>query len=151
MTLSRNEARGLAQNAIAMQQDVLLHGREQVDERSLGFVFGEEEGRRVLEEIMMGIPIQSDPVDQAAYLVRAIVCAQILNEGNKRLATVFANFWLAQFNLRIAAEPERLEKFMLSIVPRCPKVPLPVVLMDAQDGCYGFVKEWLEKHVVKVN
>lgn len=147
MEAGEEELERLLENALALHEEVLLRGREELPEESLGFVYGRKAGERMLRKILEGIPREASSRDQAAYLIRAIVCAQIFNEGNKRLATVFTNFWLRRDGLRLRADPDDLRAFMYRVVSACPKIPLPQVELQVKDGLYESIRAWLEDSI----
>jgi hypothetical protein len=68
------------------------------------------------------------------------------------MATVFANFRLAQHGLQLsAANPDEFASFMERVVSRCSKIPLPSGELLDKDELYEYVHRWLEKRIVKVN
>lgn len=152
MTLSDEDVDKILQNALALQERIMIETREEVESENLGFVYGREAGEKSLRTIIERIPIDRPILGQTAYLVRAIACTQIFNEGNKRMATVFANLWLENRGLRLSSgNPEEYASFMERVVGRCPKIPLPASELLDEDELYDFVHRWLEKRIVKVN
>jgi len=150
--LPEAEVDKLLQNALALQERIMIETREEVESENLGFVYSKEMGERSLRTIIERIPTEADLLDQTTYLIRAIACAQIFNEGNKRMATVFANYRLEQHGLRFsAANPDEFAAFMERVVGKCPKIPLPSSDLLDRDELYEYVHRWLEKRIVKVN
>jgi hypothetical protein len=150
MTVTSAEATELLRNTLAIHEDVLLHGAEEIEEEDLGFVYGEGVGRRDLLRILEGIPDDS-PAVQVAYLARAIACAQVFNDGNKRTATILADLWLAQKGLRIEASPEDLERLMVGVLERCPSIPLREDALHGVDSALEFAMGWLRNRIVNIN
>jgi len=145
-----DEAMSLLKNTLAIHEDVLTHGVEEVDEEDLGFVYGEEAGQRDLLRIFEGVP-DDTPAIQVAYLTRALACAQVFNNGNKRTATILGDFWLAEKGLRIEALPEELEGYMVGILERCPSIPLQANALHSTDSAFQFALAWLRNRIVRIN
>jgi len=150
--LSKADVDKLLQNGLALQERIMIETREEVESENLGFVYGKEMGEKLLRTIIERIPVETDMLDQTAYLIRAIACAQIFNEGNKRMATVFANFRLEQHGFKLSvANPDDFASFMERVVGKCPKIPLPPGELLDRDELYEYVHRWLEKRIVKLN
>ena len=148
--LGEKELSELLQNALALHEEVLLNGREVVDSDSLGFVHGKEAGEARLRGVLAGIPIEEELPVQLAYLARAITCAQVFNEGNKRFASVFMNFWLRPKGFRIEATGEEIETFMVTVLEGCPGIPLATERLCDRDAVYQYALEWLRNRVVRI-
>lgn len=150
MVSSDEELEKLLRNALAMHEEVLLEGREEIPEESLGFVYGTEVGERDLRTILQNIPLAEPPAEQLTCLIRAIVCSQIFCEGNKRFATVFSNYHLRGLGLSLVADPEDLKRVLSSLVGKCPKIPLPADDLLVRDKAYEYVREWIESETGKL-
>jgi hypothetical protein len=148
--LGEKELSELLQNALALHEEILLSGRELIDSDSLGFVYGKDAGEAKLKEIIAGTPIEAELSVQLAYLARAITCAQVFNEGNKRFASVFMNFWLRPMGLRIQATGQEMETFMVSVLEGCPSIPLATERLHDRDAVYQYALEWLRNRIVRI-
>ncbi len=142
----------LAHRTIALNSRIIRETQEGWTDEDIGTdTFGPEGSIRRLAFIFEQIPLDEAVHVQTAYLLRAIMCSQIFNDGNKRTAVVLAIRQAMQAGFRVEANQDELYHFIVRRFGQCPRFPMTEADILARDRLFQEISTWLAPRMRRIN
>ncbi len=138
----------LAWRTIRLNEEIIRTTQETIGDEDVGVEnFGMEGSIRRLAFIFENLPVGESVPVQAAYILRAIMCAQIFNDGNKRTATVLALAVIGTGGARVESTEDEIYDFIVRRFGGCPRWPMEENDILARDRLFNEIAPWLETKV----
>ena len=100
--------------------------------------------------ILEHIP-DNDPIScQVAYLIRAFMCAQMFNEGNKRTSILLTETLIRAKGFKPIASNKDVWEFIEYRIMDCPQIPISNQQIVSKDLLFVAIEKWIKKKIVYI-